>query len=142
MLALSALLSVLLAPAIGSASVPGESPRGQVLVVDANLLEAFGGADVADAADMNNFVRRLVAQLPYAPDALLLQEVVGPSAENVARFMSAATGLEYDVALATYPSPSNRQVEVIGGDFNNRPCVERDVAASDPGCTPMPFGRC
>ncbi|MDQ3641631.1 MAG: hypothetical protein M3450_09330 [Actinomycetota bacterium] len=225
----------------------GESPPGQVLVVDANLLEAFSREDVADPIDMENFVRRLLSQVPYAPDALLLQEVVGPSAENVARIMTAATGFTYVVAagpgeshvvvpatattpeirretaillnvdtmrledsggyvenayaradhrsgtwmtkqepylmakelrggLSTsllslhyvpnsrftsadvgfrykaewsgqiaqllddaYPSPSRRQVEVIGGDFNNRPCVEVDVAASDPGCTPMPF---
>ncbi|MDQ3680063.1 MAG: hypothetical protein M3378_05880 [Actinomycetota bacterium] len=224
-----------------------ESPPGQVLVVDANLLEAFGEEDVADPTDMENFVRRLLSQVPYTPDALLLQEVIGASTEKVARILTEMTGSTYVVAAGpgeshvvvpatattpeirretaillnvdsmrlldaggyvdnayaqehhrsgtwitkqepylmakerrgglstplvslhyvpnsrftsadvgfrykaewseriaqlldtTYPSPSTRQVEVIGGDFNNRPCVEVDVSATDPRCTAMPF---
>lgn len=226
-----------------------ESPPGEVLVVDANLLEAFGQPDVEDSADMGNFVRRLLTQMPYAPDALLLQEVVGPSTENVARLMTETTGDRYAVVSAPgeshvvvpatadspeirretaivlnldtmrlddaggrvelayaredhgsgtwmtkqepyllamerrgglrsalvslhyvpnsrfdsqqtgfeykrkwseqiaelidarYGSPSQRQVEILSGDFNNRPCVEVDVAATDPSCTPMPYWR-
>jgi len=51
-----------------------ESPPGQVMVIDANLLEVFQAADVADPQDMENFVRILLPRLQYAPDALALQD--------------------------------------------------------------------
>lgn len=195
------------------------SPPGEVLVADANLLEAFKKDDVADPTDMRNFAQRLTDRVPYAPDALLLQEVVGPSAENVARFMSEETGYKYEAVVApgqsafvgggtnrdtaivlnrttmraldeggflrdefgsknkdhsylfakerrgglrvplvsvhlqprpdfdskadstrqiaeflkqTYPSPSNRQVEVVAGDFNNRRCLDKAFNTDEP----------
>lgn len=196
-----------------------ESPPGEVLVTDANLLEAFKKDDVADPTDMRNFARRLTGRVPYAPDALLLQEVVGPSARNVARFMSEETGYRYEVAVApgesafvgggtnrdtaivlnmttmraldeggfirdevgsknkdhayllakerrgglrvplvsvhlqprpdfdskgdstrqiaafveqAYPSPANRQAEVVAGDFNNRRCLDKAFNRDEP----------
>lgn len=208
----------------------GESPPGQVLVLDNNLLEAFRSADVEDTTDVQNFVEHVVEQVPYAPDAILLQEVVGPSAENVAALMGEATGFDYAVVVApgesaflgggvkretaivlnadtmqaedeggfvrtgvpvpggnqdakdqayvlakerfgdprlplvsvhldpsnpdkagaaqqlaafvdeTYPSASKRQLEVIGGDFNSRRCVEREYNMSEPyECEPREF---
>ena len=77
-----------------------ESPAGQVMVIDANLLEVFQAADVADPRDMENFVSILLARLPYAPDALALQEVRRESAENVASFLSEQTGYRYGAVVA------------------------------------------
>ncbi len=77
-----------------------ESPPGQVMVIDANLLEVFQAADVADPQDMENFVRILLPKLQYAPDALALQEVNRESAENVARFLSERSGYRYAAVVA------------------------------------------
>jgi len=77
-----------------------ESPPGQVMVIDANLLEVFQAADVADPQDMENFVRILLPRLQYAPDALALQEVNRESAENVARFLSEQSGYRYAAVVA------------------------------------------
>jgi len=80
------------------------SPRGQILVLDANLQEAFIASDVADPTDMWNFARRAAALLPYAPDVVLLQEVVEPSAINVATFLGEEVGHSYEVAIAPGPT--------------------------------------
>lgn len=87
----------LAAPSPGTARSLAESPAGQVLVVYDNVKEAFE-ADRADPADMNNFVGRLVAQVPYAPDALILSEIRVESADTVVRLMEEATGDNYEVA--------------------------------------------
>lgn len=78
-----------------------ESPAGQILIVNANLAETFRQPDVKDPVDMRNFVKRVLKIVPYSypPDILLLQEVRRASAQNVADFMTEATGFEYDVAV-------------------------------------------
>jgi hypothetical protein len=94
--------AALLAPAGALAQTPElqESPDGQLLVVNNNLEEAFIAEDVADPSDMENFVDRLLARVPYLPDVLLVQEVVDESAENVADLMSSATGSDYVVLIS------------------------------------------
>jgi endonuclease/exonuclease/phosphatase family metal-dependent hydrolase len=77
-----------------------ESPPGQVMVIDANLMEVNRAPDVADPKDMENFVSILLTRLTYAPDALALQEVRRESAENVARFLSEQTGYRYGAVVA------------------------------------------
>ena len=52
-----------------------ESPVDELLVVSANLQEAFDDADVRDTKDIAGFSGRLLRQVPYKPDVLLLQEV-------------------------------------------------------------------
>lgn len=71
-----------------------------VLVVEANLQDAVRPADARDTADLDTFVRRVTEATPYAPDALLLTEILGPGADHVAARLSSATGHRYSVAVA------------------------------------------
>ncbi|MDQ3986906.1 MAG: endonuclease/exonuclease/phosphatase family protein [Actinomycetota bacterium] len=84
-------------PAHADPTIP--SPAGEVLVVTANLREAYADADVADSSDMQVFADRLLAQTPYLPDVLLLQEVNRNSAATVASILGAAAGSPYVVAV-------------------------------------------
>ncbi len=87
--------------AIQNAGVAGTggSPPGQVLVVTANLKEAYTDGDVSDSSDMEIFVNRLINQVPYSPDIALLQEVNRVSAGNVATLLGFATGDSYFVVI-------------------------------------------
>ena len=98
--------ATLLAAALGSSIVPGvraagteHSPPGAVLVVTANLKEAYANGDVSDSSDMEVFVKRLINQVPYIPDVALLQEVNRVSAGNVATLLGFATGDSYFVVI-------------------------------------------
>ncbi|HEY3505337.1 MAG TPA: discoidin domain-containing protein [Actinocatenispora sp.] len=77
-----------------------DSNAGPVLVVEANLQDAVHPADARDTADLDTFVRRLARSTPYAPDALLLTEILGPGADRVAARLSSATGHRYEVTVA------------------------------------------
>lgn len=90
---------VTIAASPASADTTEATPVGRVLVVTANLQEAFGTRDVRDSSDMDVFVRRITSNLPYAPDALLLQEVRHDSASYVARKLSERTGWRYVVRV-------------------------------------------
>jgi Endonuclease/Exonuclease/phosphatase family len=81
----------------GSAS-PTAGERGVVLVT-ANLREAYGADDLADLGEMAIFVDRLLQQLPRRPDVLLLQEVRHSSATRVARLLTRAVGDSYGVIV-------------------------------------------
>jgi hypothetical protein len=108
---LSSLLAIVVATVATTAPVRAQtaprlepSPTGEILVLDANLQEAFVASDVADPTDMQNFARRAAELVPFAPDVVLLQEVVGPSAENVATLLSRETGFTYEIAIAPGPT--------------------------------------
>lgn len=91
----------------GSSPDPVKQPPlgGQVLVVTANLEEAWDAADNADAADLSEFVDRVTHLTPHAPDVLLLQEVTRASTERVVRLLEAQTGRRYAVAASAGKSP-------------------------------------
>ncbi len=98
-LAGSILTALIAAPALAAerqADTP--SPEGQLLVVTTNLKEAFDNGDIGDNSDMSAYVRRLLNQVPYIPDALLVQEMRRSSASVVARLMTNATGMSFRVA--------------------------------------------
>jgi exonuclease III len=102
-LALSLLVIGLLAPAFAPAPGAAEvamstSPADQLLVVNANVRER-NRVDMADWDDMTVFVRRVLADVPYAPDIVLLQEVRRQSAQLIALMMSSATGQNYELAV-------------------------------------------
>lgn len=99
-------MTVLAGPGAASAAL-AESPPGQVLVVDANLQEAFQLPDVEDRTDMRNFVRAIRERVPYdfAPDVVLLQEIRRVSAQNVAALLGEAYGHRYAVALDPGETP-------------------------------------
>ncbi len=81
------------------------SPPRQVMIVSCNLEEAFSGEDVVDPADMQHFVDRVREKCPVAPDMLLVSEVRGASAINVANFLSEVTGFKYEVAVKPGDKP-------------------------------------
>jgi hypothetical protein len=94
----------------GSAAAAPAAPAattdsGQVMVVTANLQEAFGAEDVSNLAEMDVFADRLSRLLSVAPDVLLLQEVRDTSAARVATGLTAATGHNYVVAVDPGPDP-------------------------------------
>jgi hypothetical protein len=99
-LLVSFLLGAFAAPA-SALALPLASPDGQILVVTANLREAWTPGDDDETTDMQIFAARLLAQTPYAPDALLLQEVTQTAAENVATILSTKTGMSYTAAVSS-----------------------------------------
>ena len=96
-LSLIVLLATLMAGAMvtpSAAQVPAHSPEGRLLVVTTNLQEAWG-TEANNNSEMDNYVDRLLDQLPYLPDVLLLQEVKLRSARYVKSRLTAATGETY-----------------------------------------------
>lgn len=79
------------------------SPAGQVLVLSANLKKAQA-RDRVDS-EILNFMPRVPKAVPFAPDAVLLQEVVESSAARVAALFEESTGFGFDVAVSPGPEP-------------------------------------
>ena len=93
MLALTSVLaSALVSPSAAQAS--DHSPPGQMLVVATNLLEAWGD-EANNNSEMDIYVARLLDQVPYLPDVLLLQEVKYRSARYVKNLLTRETGDTY-----------------------------------------------
>lgn len=67
------------------------SPDGQLLVVTTNLQEAWQN-EANDNSEMRNYVSRLLDQVPFIPDVLLLQEVKLKSARFVKDLLTKQTG--------------------------------------------------
>jgi hypothetical protein len=91
-------------PAVAQ-SARATSPQGQVLVVTNNLQEAFKERDLRRMGEVRNFTERLVDQVPYAPDVVLLQEVRRKSAAFVAERLTALTGSSFVLAKDPGPDP-------------------------------------
>ncbi|MGH2753740.1 MAG: endonuclease/exonuclease/phosphatase family protein [Actinomycetota bacterium] len=92
---------------VGSAAVAGESCAPErslgtagpgLVIVTANLNEAYDARDVRSPKELKSFPRRVASRTPNDPDVLLLQEVRERSAKYVARAMSRQTGDRYLVA--------------------------------------------
>jgi exonuclease III len=79
------------------------SPARKLLVLSANLKKALP-RDLIDQ-EMVNFARRVPEVVPFAPDAVLLQEVVRSSAARVAQLLKDTTGFGFDVAVRPGPEP-------------------------------------
>lgn len=105
---LGLIVSGLLAPQTAVAAPP-TTPVNQVLVVTANLQEAFGDKDLRDLSEMTVFVDRVLAELGTRPDVLLLQEVRRKSAARVAALLTNRTGDQYAMAVA----PPRRPVKTL-----------------------------
>ena len=94
------ILGLLVSAFIASSVVPSDaqtskhSPEGQLLVVSTNLQEAWQD-DANNNSEMKNYVSRLLDQLPYLPDVLLLQEVKLRSARFVKKLLTDQTGEVY-----------------------------------------------
>ena len=105
------------------------TPPGRVLVISANLREAYRGPDdilgrhyddVEETKEISTFALRLKQRQSYKPDVLLLQEVVSPTARRVARAMTARFGDPYRAKVRP------RKMFPRGVDAN--PLVERETA--------------
>ncbi|NUR90461.1 MAG: discoidin domain-containing protein [Nonomuraea sp.] len=84
-------------PAAGATTAPSlpRTQAGQVLVVHADVQDSVRQADAGDTTDLENFAARLAAGVPAAPDALVLNEILGPGARRLASSLSKATGYRY-----------------------------------------------
>lgn len=103
-----------LAVAPGPAAPPARAGAGEprVVVVTANLQEAYDERDLRDMREMRVFVSRLLERAP-APDVLLLQEVRRASAAYVAELLEARTGHDFAVVRDPGPEPWARRGGVI-----------------------------
>lgn len=79
------------------------SPAGQVLVLSANLKKAVP-RDRIDS-EIVNFAQRVPEVVPFAPDAVVLQEVVESSAARVAELLGNSTGFGFEIAVTPGPEP-------------------------------------
>jgi endonuclease/exonuclease/phosphatase family metal-dependent hydrolase len=73
------------------------SPTGRVVVVTANIQEAFGADDVRDMSELKVFVSRLVKQVPFQPDVVFLQDARKKAVLRVASLLRKKTGNRYRV---------------------------------------------
>jgi len=104
--AVVALLVVSTAALLG-ASVPsaaaggGNTPPTEILVVTANIEEAYAmdNNDLADHFEMDNFAARVRQVVPKIPDVLLLQEVNHKTSALTAERLSARLGQRFVVAV-------------------------------------------
>jgi endonuclease/exonuclease/phosphatase family metal-dependent hydrolase len=86
------------------AAAPGVSPGGRIVVVTANLQEAFG-AESRHNSEMNVFVPRLLDQVPSRPDVLLLQDSRKKAVDKVAQLLTKQTGDRYVVGQKLRKEP-------------------------------------
>lgn len=87
-----------------SAARPGVSPGGRIVVVTANLQEAFG-EESRHNSEIGVFVPRLLDQVPYRPDVVLLQDSRKRAVVKVASLLTKQTGDKYVIGqhLRTQP---------------------------------------
>jgi hypothetical protein len=122
----------------GSNASAGQAPtRSQgslptLVVVTANLNEAFDDKDLRSLKELAPFADRVVTRTPHYPDIMLLQEVRRSSAKYVARKMTGKTGQRYVLATPM-------------GDLPYRATatrwIQRDVAVLLNTETMKPLGR-
>ncbi|HEV3471889.1 MAG TPA: hypothetical protein VG408_01610, partial [Actinomycetota bacterium] len=86
-------LSFVAVPARGQATET--SPPDRMLVVTTNVQEAWGTDDMRSQSELNRYVDRLIDQVPFIPDVVMLQEVRRKSAAYVRDRLSRATGHTY-----------------------------------------------
>ena len=107
---------------------PKTSPRGKVMIVNANLREAHVNwlddiraqdrvTDLEDMRELTNFANHVKGHVPYAPDVLLLQEVIGPSARRTALELERTLGRPYQVVIAGH---DRNVIGPTGDDFKHK----------------------
>lgn len=104
------------------------SPPGKVMVINANLREAHPNwlddiraqdrvTDLEDMTELANFADHLKGHVPFAPDVLLLQEVIGPSARRTALELERTLGRPYQVVIA---GGDRNVIGPTGDDFKHK----------------------
>lgn len=91
-------------PAFAAAG-PEVSPAGKVLVVTANLQEAFNASDLRNMSELGVFVPRLLKMVPHRPDVLLLQDVRKKAVLRTAELLTKQTGDRYRVGQSLRTEP-------------------------------------
>lgn len=84
------------------------SPPDSLLIVTANLEEAWDYSDVQHRWDMDKFVARLLRGSKFLPDVLAVQEVRKSSVKYVARKLSRKSGQPYRVVVMPPSNPFQR----------------------------------
>lgn len=80
---------------------PRNTPRSEILVVTANLEEAYAmdNKDLASHFEIDNFATRVREIIPEIPDVVLLQEVNRETSQLAAARLSARLGQKFVVAV-------------------------------------------
>lgn len=89
------LAGALLSPPAAQGQATDTSPADRILVVTTNVQEAFGTDDLRSQSELNRYVDRLIDQVPFFPDVVMLQEVRRKSAAYIRDRLSRATGHTY-----------------------------------------------
>jgi hypothetical protein len=71
----------------------------ELLVVTANLDEAYGREDTRAHEELDRFVAALLERLPALPDAVMVQEVTAGAARYLARALTEASGAPYVASI-------------------------------------------
>ena len=92
---------------------PAVSPAGNIVVVTANIQEAFGADDVRDMSELGVLVPRLLKQVPYRPDVVLLQDARKKAVLRVAALLEKKTGDRYRVGQSLRSEPWEKRPHKI-----------------------------
>jgi hypothetical protein len=90
-------------PALPASGATAPTPPGQVLVV-INNLHSDSRAETRRLSEARVLARRVLEDVRYYPDAILLQEVVRKSARKVAQMFTRMTGNRYVAARSARTS--------------------------------------
>jgi endonuclease/exonuclease/phosphatase family metal-dependent hydrolase len=89
------------------------SPPGRVVVVTANVQEAFGADDVRNMSELGVLVPRLLKQVPHRPDVVLLQDARKKAVLRVAALLKKKTGDRYRVGQRLRREPWEKRPHKI-----------------------------
>lgn len=89
------------------------SPAGRVVVVTANIQEAFGADDLKNMSELGVLVPRLLEQVPYRPDVVLLQDARKKAVLRVASLLEKKTGDRYRVGQRLRREPWEKRPHKI-----------------------------
>jgi endonuclease/exonuclease/phosphatase family metal-dependent hydrolase len=73
------------------------SPAGRIVVVTANVQEAFGADDLKSMSELGVLVPRMLKQVPFRPDVVLLQDARKKAVDRIAQLLEKKTGDRYRV---------------------------------------------
>jgi endonuclease/exonuclease/phosphatase family metal-dependent hydrolase len=84
---------------------PAISPAGRIVVVTANIQEAFGADDLRSMSELGVLVPRIMKQVPYRPDVVFLQDARKKAVLRVAALLEKKTGDRYRVGQRLRKEP-------------------------------------
>jgi hypothetical protein len=115
----------------------------KLVIVTANLNEAYDDKDLRSMKELAPFAERVVESAPHDPDILLLQEVRRASAKYIADKMSRETGHRYVLATPLgkepYRSTATKWIERDVGVLLNTETM-KSLGKTGVVTTPKPWG--